>query len=111
MSKISKGCSKLPTTDYSRFSHRKVQIWTNDRESEFAICLSDDEPKLFRAKTNVDENQYEKLVEETLYLDGINYNWEFTLKHWINNRFKNTCQSSRTTTERPFHLQSSNTEF
>jgi predicted transcriptional regulator len=76
--------------------HRKIQLWTNRYQNEFAIrltadseILTSDDSKVFLAATNPKED-YITVIAETDYFEDLKYGWEYTLsrliKH-INRRF------------------------
>lgn len=67
---------------------QKIQIWSNMRGSEFAIRLSTDIEDSFRAATRQEEN-YVKIVEETEYLHDMKYDWDYTLRYWVETHHNN----------------------
>jgi hypothetical protein len=86
---------------------RKIQIWSNSHGNEFAIRLDTDID--FRAVTNPDET-YEKIVDESPYLEDMHYDWNYTLGWWINgNNGNGKIGSEPTKMLKPsFHLGSLN---
>jgi hypothetical protein len=62
---------------------RKIELWSNDKESHFAIRLDIDDH--FRAKTNeaVPDEKFVKIVDQEDFLADSKYQWAFTLRHWI----------------------------
>jgi hypothetical protein len=78
---------------------KKLQLWTNPDKSEYAIYLksksnksnkngnidssSSNNNKLLVA-TNYNRNiKYTELLDESDYLEDLQYNWKYTLEHWI----------------------------
>jgi predicted transcriptional regulator len=69
--------------------HRKIQLWTNRYQNEFAIrltadseILTSDDSKTFLAATNPKEH-YIIVVAETDYFEDLKLGWEYTLSHLI----------------------------
>ena len=69
--------------------HRKIQLWTNRNENEFAIRILEDsqiaidkEVKNFLATTNPKEI-YMTVVAETDYFEDLKRGWDFTLGHLV----------------------------
>jgi predicted transcriptional regulator len=71
--------------------HRKIQLWTNKYQNEFAIRLtgasaisvsSDDSSNIFLASTNPKED-YITVIAETDYFEDLKHGWEYTLSHLI----------------------------
>lgn len=69
--------------------HRKIQLWTNRYQNEFAIRLTadsatlmSDDSKIFLAATNPRED-YITVVAETDYFEDLKHGWEYTLNHLI----------------------------
>ena len=82
--------------------HRKIQLWTNRYQNEFAIrltadseILTSDDSKVFLAATNPKEN-YITVIAETDYFEDLKYGWEYTLSRLI----KQYKQKIRTTSLR-----------
>lgn len=61
---------------------QKIQIWSNANGSEFAIRLNTDIMDSFRAVTKQKE-KYIRIVEETEYMHDMKYEWDYTLKYWV----------------------------
>jgi predicted transcriptional regulator len=75
--------------------HRKIQLWTNRYQNEFAIRVTgdssisihdddndDDSSNTFLASTNPKED-YITVVGETDYFEDLKHGWEYTLSHLI----------------------------
>lgn len=69
--------------------HKKIQLWTNRNENEFAIRILegseiaiDKEIKNFLATTNPKE-VYIRVVAETDYFEDLKHGWDFTLRHLV----------------------------
>jgi hypothetical protein len=69
--------------------HKKIQLWTNRNENEFAIRILEDseiatgrEIKNFLATTNPKE-LYTRVVAETDYFEDLKHGWDFTLGHLV----------------------------
>jgi hypothetical protein len=69
--------------------HKKIQLWTNRNENEFAIRILenseiaiDKEIKNFLATTNPKE-LYIRVVAETDYFEDLKHGWDFTLGHLV----------------------------
>ncbi len=69
--------------------HKKIQLWTNRNENEFAIRILvdseisiDREIKNFLATTNPKE-RYTRVVAETDYFEDLKHGWDFTLRHLV----------------------------
>ena len=72
-------------------THRKIQLWTNKHQNQFAIKLTsdsdilttlNDESDIFLAATNPNED-YIRVVPETGYFEPLKHGWEYTLRHLI----------------------------
>jgi hypothetical protein len=66
--------------------HRKIQLWSNVFESEYALRLAiaaaDNSEEFFLAKTDPDA-RYTHIVAESDYLEDFKEGWEYTLRHFI----------------------------
>jgi predicted transcriptional regulator len=73
--------------------HRKIQLWTNRYQNEFAIRLTwdsaisisgddNDSSNIFLAATNPKE-EYITVVAETDYFEDLKHGWEYTLNHLV----------------------------
>src|SRR5919197_1256754 len=71
--------------------HRKIQLWTNRYQNEFAIRLtpeseilitSDNDSNIFLASTNPKED-YITVVAETDYFEDLKHGWEYTLSRLV----------------------------
>ena len=73
--------------------HRKIQLWSNRYQNEFAIRLTgdsaisisgddNDRNNIFLAATSPNED-YITVVAETDYFDDLKHGWEYTLRHLI----------------------------
>ena len=58
----------------------KIQLWSNASKSDYAIKLKA-RPDILAATKNTEE--YTELVEESDYLEDHQYDWNYTLRHWI----------------------------
>jgi|SRR5690606_9527042 len=72
---------------------RKIQIWSNKVGNEFAIRLDRDID--FHAMTRPGE-AYVKVVDETPFFEDMKYDWDYTLRSWIEN--------GHTASSESFHL-------
>lgn len=63
----------------------KIQLWSNDSKTHYAIKLNNHEEFLVATRSPNTE-KYTNLVEESNYFEDIQYNWNYTLNHWINNQ-------------------------
>lgn len=61
----------------------KIQLWSNESKTHYAIKLSNQQ-ELVVATSSPSIEKYTNLIEESDYLEDIQYNWEYTLSHWIN---------------------------
>lgn len=76
--------------------HKKIQLWTNDKGNEYAICLLfDSDPKIdnaqFIASTNPNE-KYIHPIAETDNIKDLQHGWNYTLKELIGNYKRNRYQ-------------------
>ena len=76
--------------------HKKIQLWTNDKGNEYAICLLfDSDQKIdnaqFIASTNHNEN-YIHPIAETDNIKDLQHGWDYTLRELIENYKKNCYQ-------------------
>ena len=76
--------------------HKKIQLWTNDKGNEYAICLLfDSDLKIdnaqFIASTNHNEN-YIHPIAETDNIQDLQHGWDYTLRELIENYKKNCYQ-------------------
>jgi hypothetical protein len=65
-------------------SEPPIQLWTDDSNSEFAIFSNSN----YMIRTNANVN-YTKLVDESVCMQGYNYDWKHTLSQWVNFHFGN----------------------
>jgi hypothetical protein len=70
----------------------KIQLWSNNSKSDYAIKLRG--RSNFLASTKDTTEEYTKLVEESDYLEDVQYNWNYTLRHWIDNHLHNNSSDS-----------------
>ena len=70
----------------SKESHKTIQLWTNQDQNQYAIRLDGKSDLLATTNQNA---QYTDLVQETDYLEELEYDWDYTLKHCINNIIDN----------------------
>jgi hypothetical protein len=76
--------------------HKKIQLWTNDKGNEYAICLLFDlDSKIdnaqFIASTNPNE-KYIHPIAETDNIKDLQHGWNYTLSELIGNYKKNRYQ-------------------
>ena len=78
--------------------HKKIQLWTNDKGNEYAICLllDDSDSKIdntapFIASTNPNE-KYIHPIAETDNIKDLRHGWKYTLSELIGNYKKNRYQ-------------------
>ena len=76
--------------------HKKIQLWTNDKGNEYAICLLfDSDQKIdnaqFIASTNPNE-KYLHPIAETDNIQDLQHGWDYTLRELIENYKKNCYQ-------------------
>jgi hypothetical protein len=58
---------------------------SDESKSHYAIKLNNQEEFLV-ATSSPSTEKYTNLIEESDYLEDIQYNWEYTLSHWINTK-------------------------
>ena len=85
---------KYSIVSNQNITHRKIQLWTNKHQNEFAIRLTtdsetlatsdddDDDRNIFLATTDANED-YIRVVAETDYFKPLKHGWEYTLRHLI----------------------------
>ena len=76
--------------------HKKIQLWTNDKGNEYAICLLFDSDQKkdnaqFIASTNPNE-KYLHPIAETDNIKDLQHGWDYTLRELIENYKKNCYQ-------------------
>jgi predicted transcriptional regulator len=82
-------------------THRKIQLWTNSHQNQFAIKLIPDsetlaasndydDSNIFLAATNPDED-YVRVVAETDYFEPLQHGWESTLRSLIEQYKQEIC--------------------
>ena len=73
--------------------HKKIQLWTNDKGNEYAICLLfDSDVKIDNAQFIASTNPNEKYIHPIAETDNINdlqHGWDYTLREVIENYKKN----------------------
>ena len=67
---------------WSKESHKKIQLWTNQDQTQYAITLEGNSELLATTDQNT---KYTELVKQSNYLEELEYDWDYTLNHWINN--------------------------
>jgi predicted transcriptional regulator len=81
--------------------HRKIQLWTNKYQNEFAIRVTgdsavsihdDDSSNTFLTSTNP-KVDYITVVAETDYFQDLEHGWEYTLSHLIE-KYKHEIRSA-----------------
>ena len=65
-------------------SEPRIQLWTDDSSSEFAIFLNSN----YMIRTN-QEVKYTKIIDESVCLQGFSYDWKHTLSQWVTYLFGN----------------------
>ncbi len=66
---------------------KKLQLRLNPSRSEYAICLEGFTDTLASTCEYMSKrSQYTHLIEESNFLEDLQYDWKYTLKHWISNR-------------------------
>ena len=83
--KIKKGLSSIPSSQ--NIIHKKIQLWTNKYQSEFALRLVDDatatdQSQNFLAFTDP-KADYIIVVAEIDYFDDLKHGWDYTLRHLL----------------------------
>ena len=82
---------KYSIASNQNITHRKIQLWTNRHQNEFAMRLttdseilatSDDDRNIFLAATDTNED-YIRVVAETDYFEPLKHGWEYTLRTLI----------------------------
>jgi hypothetical protein len=84
---------KYSIASKQNITHRKIQLWTNKYQNEFALRITtDSEPlatsddnddrNIFLASTDVNED-YIRVVAETDYFEPLKHGWEYTLRTLI----------------------------
>jgi hypothetical protein len=72
--------------------HNKIQLWTNESETEYALTLMiavtddyyDKFEDSFLARTDHNKNaNYVHLIAESDYLQDLKYGWDYTLRRFI----------------------------
>lgn len=66
----------------SKESFKMIQLWTNQDQNQYAIRLEGKSDLLAATNQNA---LYTELVEESDYFEELEYDWDYTLKHSINN--------------------------
>lgn len=68
----------------------RIQLWTDENDSEFAICLipSSASTPIFVIKTN-EKVSYTKKIDESVCMQGYTYDWKHTLIHWVEHIYGN----------------------
>ena len=63
---------------------KKLQLWTNQSKTKYAISFEND--LRYLAKTDPDVMQYTTVIAESdTIFKGYEYDWKYILKKWINN--------------------------
>ena len=84
---------KYSIASNQNITHRKIQLWTNKHQNEFAIRLTTDSETLATSDDNDDRNiflattdaneDYIRVVAETDYFEPLKHGWEYTLRTLI----------------------------
>ena len=93
MSSLTEGLSLLDRNMKWLKNRKTLQLWTNADRTEYAIYVeksksnktsgSGNNNKLI-VQTNNDGNiRYSQLLDESDYIQDLEYNWKYTLEHWI----------------------------
>ncbi|HEY6588776.1 MAG TPA: hypothetical protein VIY98_10835 [Nitrososphaeraceae archaeon] len=85
--------------------HKKIQLWTNDKGNEYAICLLfDSDLKIdnaqFIASTNSNENYIHPIAEPD-NIEDLQHGWDYTLREVIEKYKKITIEKSAVTVFNP----------
>jgi hypothetical protein len=80
-----KGLSSIPSSQ--NIIHKKLQLWTNKYQNEFALRLVDnatatDQSQNFLAFTDP-KADYIIVVAEMDYFDDLKHGWDYTLRHLL----------------------------
>ena len=80
-----KGLSSIPSSQ--NIIHKKIQLWTNKYQNEFALKLVDnytatDQSQNFLAFTDP-KADYIIVVAEIDYFDDLKHGWDYTLRHFL----------------------------
>ena len=67
----------------------RIQLWTDDSNIEFAIFLNSD----YVIRTN-QKIKYTKMIDESVCMQGYDYDWKHTLTQWVTFLFGNKLQIS-----------------
>jgi hypothetical protein len=67
-------------------SNKTIQLWTNHNQDQYAIRLSGKSDLIATTSQNT---EYTILVEESEYLEELEYDWEYTLTQWVNQNKRN----------------------
>ena len=83
--KNKKGLSSIPSSQ--NIIHKKIQLWTNKYQSEFALRLVDDatatdQSQNFLAFTDP-KADYIIVVAEMDYFGDLKHGWDYTLRHLL----------------------------
>ena len=65
-------------------SEPRIQLWTDDTSSQFAIFLN----SKYVIRTD-EKAKYSKLIDESVCLHGYDYDWKHTLSQWVTYLFGN----------------------
>ncbi|HEY7109644.1 MAG TPA: hypothetical protein VH415_09470 [Nitrososphaeraceae archaeon] len=65
-------------------SEPRIQLWTDDSSSQFAIFLN----SKYVIRTD-EKAKYSKLIDESVCLQGYDYDWKHTLSQWVMYLFGN----------------------
>ena len=84
---------KYSIASNQNITHRKIQLWTNRHQNEFAMRLTTDSEALATSNENDDRNiflsstdaneDYIRVVAETDYFEPLKHGWEYTLRTLI----------------------------
>jgi hypothetical protein len=87
----------------------RMELWTNDTLSEFAIMLNSSP-----VASTSQESKYTTIIDESPYVAGYDSNWSYTLDKWIvfyfSNKYTGFLGSQKRSKQEEFRLEP-NSEF
>ena len=99
------GQSKPASQDpnYHPPGSRKIQLWSDPDASEYAIRLDGESEFLVSTSEDRPNIRYTDMLEEVGFLEDLKYDWKYTLKRWIANRFNYGNNSSTNVYDEKIH--------